>query len=102
MRCQLAKEDVRANEARVIIEKAAEKLEIEVTDEEVNTAIAAMARRYNRRFDRVRDELQQQGLLSQLAERIRQDKTVSMLLEKAKVTGVKHESAGAESAAEPT
>jgi trigger factor len=98
-----AKEDVtRELKLGFILEKAAEKLEIEVTDEEVNTAIAAMARRYNRRFDRVRDELQQQGLLSQLAERIRQDKTVSMLLEKAKVTGVKHESAGAESAAEPT
>jgi trigger factor len=74
-----------------ILGKAAEKLEIEVTDEEVNTAIAGMARRYNRRFDRVRDELQQEGLLSQLAERIRQDKTVNRLLEEAKLVGLKPE-----------
>jgi trigger factor len=85
-----AKEEVtRELKLGFILGKAAEKLEIQVTDEEVNTAIAMMARRYNRRFDRVRDELQQEGLLSQLAERIRQDKTVNRLLEDAKLVEVK-------------
>jgi trigger factor len=98
-----AKEDVtRELKLGFVLAKAAEKLEIEVTDEEVNTAIAGMARRYNRRFDRVRDELQQEGLLSQLAERIRQDKTVSRLLEDAKVIGVKPEAAAGADTAEPT
>lgn len=66
-----------------ILEKAAEQLGITVTDEEVNTEIARIARRYNRRFDRIRDDLQGHGLLDQLVEQIRQSKCVDVLLEKA-------------------
>jgi trigger factor len=85
-----AKEDV-ARDLRLsfILAKVAEQLEIGVTDEEVNTAIAQIARRYNRRFDRVRDELQNGGLLDQLAEQIRQDKCVAQLLADAKIVEVK-------------
>jgi trigger factor len=68
-----------------IFEKVAEKLEVEVTDEEVNTEIARIARMYNRRFDRVRDELQARGLLDQLVEQIRQNKCVERLLADAQV-----------------
>jgi trigger factor len=68
-----------------ILDKVAAQLEVEVTDEEVNTEIARMARLYHRRFDRVRDDLQSQGLLTQLAEQIRQDKCVQMLLADARV-----------------
>ena len=72
-----------------ILAKVAETLEIEVTDEEVNTEIAQMARRYNRRFDRVRDELQKDNLLPQLAEQIRHDKCINKLLEDAELVEVK-------------
>ena len=51
-----------------------------VTDEEINSEIARMARMYNQRFDRVRDNLHSRGLLNQLAEQIRQDKCIEMLL----------------------
>jgi trigger factor len=67
-----------------ILDKVAEKLGVEVTDEEVNSEIARIARLYHRRFDRVRDDLHKRGLLSQLAEQIRQDKCVSLLLEAAR------------------
>lgn len=67
-----------------ILEKVAGELGLEVTDEEVNSQIARIAQVYRRRFDRVRDELQQGGLLNQLVEQIRQDKCVERLLEDAK------------------
>ena len=76
-----------------ILGKVAEKLGAEVTDEEVNTEIARMARLYNRRFDRVRDDLQNQGLLDQLAEKIRHDKCVTTLLGDAKIIEVTGEPA---------
>ena len=68
-----------------ILDKVAEQLEVGVTDEEVNTEIARMARLYNRRFDRIRDDLQKRGLLAQLGEQIRQDKCVQLLLQDAKI-----------------
>lgn len=71
-----------------ILEKVADEIDVHVTDEEVNTEIARMARLYNKRFDRVRDDLQAQGLLGQLAEQIQQDKCVEHLLSKAKIEDV--------------
>lgn len=72
-----------------ILEKVAQDLSVHVTDEEVNSEIARMARLYNRRFDRVRDELQAQGLLSQLAEQIKHDKCIAQLLKDADVKEIK-------------
>lgn len=68
-----------------ILDKIAADREVEVTDEELNTAIARMAQLYNRRFDRVRDDLQNRGQLKQLVEQLRQNKTVELLLADAKV-----------------
>ncbi len=80
-----AKERV-ATELRLgfILDKVADELGVHVTDEEVNTEIARIARLYNRRFDRVRDDLQGRGLLNQLVEQIRQNKCIAQLLEDAK------------------
>jgi trigger factor len=76
-----AKEEVaRSLKLDFIMEKVAEQLEVTVTDEEINSEIARMARMYNQRFDRVRDNLHSRGLLTQLAEQIRQDKCVTLLL----------------------
>lgn len=74
-----------------IMGKVAEKLGVGVTEEEVNSEIAAIARRYDRRFDRVRDELHERGLLMQLAEQIRQDKCMDVLLADAQITEAKAE-----------
>ncbi|MBU0640152.1 MAG: trigger factor [Planctomycetes bacterium] len=76
-----------------ILEKVAEDLGVEVTDEEVNTEIARIARLYNRRFDRVRDDLQKRDLLPQLAEQIRHDKCIALLLQDARVVEVTPEEA---------
>jgi len=76
-----------ANELKLsfILEKVAEKLDIDVTDEELNSEIAEIARRYRRRFDRVRDDLQRRGLLEELVERIRQQKCLDALLADARL-----------------
>ncbi|MFO0839508.1 MAG: trigger factor [Phycisphaerae bacterium] len=84
-----AKADVaRGLKLEFVLAKVAEKLEVEVTDEEVNSEVHRIARSYNRRFDRMRDELQQRGLLPQLAEQIRQDKCVQLILADANVVEV--------------
>jgi trigger factor len=97
-----AKEEVaRSLKLEFILEKVAEQLEVTVTDEEVNTEIARIARLYNQRFDRVRDNLHSRGLLAQLAEQIRQDKCVAALLADARIEEVKPKGS-AEPAAEAT
>lgn len=68
-----------------IMEQVAEKLGVNVTDEEVNSEIARIARRYNRRFDRIRDDLAKRGLLDQVSESIRDNKAVRLLLDEAQV-----------------
>lgn len=84
-----AKEDVaRSLKLEFIMEKVAEKLDVTVTDEEVNTEIARIARLYNQRFDRVRDNLHARGLLGQLTEQIRQDKCIALLLSEAQLEEV--------------
>jgi trigger factor len=76
-----AKEEVaRSLKLDFIMEKVAEQLEVTVTDEEINSEIARMARMYNQRFDRVRDNLHSRGLLAQLAEQLREDKCIELLL----------------------
>jgi trigger factor len=87
-----AKEEVaRSLKLDFIMEKVAEQLEVTVTDEEINSEIARMARMYNQRFDRVRDNLHARGLLAQLAEQIRQNKCVELLLRGAELQEVSAE-----------
>jgi len=69
-----------------ILEQIAEKNEVEVSEEDLNERIAAIARAYNHRFDRVRDELAQNGGLDSLYLQIRDDKCIDALIEKATVT----------------
>ncbi len=69
-----------------ITEKIAEKLEVEVSEEELNSQIAAIARHYGRRFDRVRDELAKEEGLENLYLQIRDEKVVDRLLDQAKIT----------------
>lgn len=84
-----ARDDV-ARDLRLefILEKVAKQLNVEVGEEEVNGAIANIARQYNQRFDRVRDDLQRRGLLPQVVEGIRQDKCLDLLLQDAKIVAV--------------
>lgn len=96
LRTSAAEDVARDLKLGFILEKVAEELGVTVTDEEINTQIAMIARRYDRRFDRVRDELQSQGLLSQLGEQIKHDKCLQQLLADAQVVEVTPETAEAE------
>lgn len=86
LRTSAREQVMRDLKAEFILEKVAEKLGVGISEEEVNTEIARMARLYNQRFDRVRDDLHRRGLLPQLASQIRYDKCVQIILRDATVT----------------
>jgi trigger factor len=69
-----------------IIEEIAESREIEVSEEEINAQIAMMAQAYNRRFDRVRDDLAKNNGIESLYFQIRDDKVIDQIIAKAKLT----------------
>ena len=86
MRAKAHEQTVRDLKLFFILEKIAEEREIEVNEEEVNAAIAEMAARTHRRFDRVRDDLSKgDGMLS-LYLTLRDMRTIDSLLENAEVT----------------
>ncbi len=69
-----------------ILEQIAETLDIDITEDEINGAIASIAKSYNRRFDRVRDELAKNNGIESLYLEIRDEKCIDAILEDAKVT----------------
>ena len=85
-----------------ILDKIAEQLEISVSEEELNGAIAEIAQRRNRRFDRVRDELVSNNHLSTLYLKIRDEKVVDQLLESAKITDIQVPKKDAAKSSKPT
>lgn len=86
MRAKAHEQTVRDLKLFFILEKIAEEREIEVNEEEVNSAIAEMAARTHRRFDRVRDDLSKgDGMLS-LYLSLRDMRTIDSLLENAEIT----------------
>lgn len=74
-----------------IMDKVAEKLEIEVTDEEVNGHIAQIAIQQNQRPENMRQAMERDGSLSQFKLQVRQDKCITKMLESAKITEVEAE-----------
>ena len=95
MKTKVREDVVRELKLAFIMEKVADKCEVEVTEGEINAQIAAIAQRQNQRFDRVRDQLAREGAITNLYLRIRDHKIVDQLIEKAKVT---EEKAGADGA----
>jgi trigger factor len=69
-----------------VLEKIAEQREIAVTEEEINGAIAEMARQSNQRFDRVRDNLSKGDGLATLYLQLRDQKVLDALLADAEIT----------------
>ncbi|HRX84263.1 MAG TPA: trigger factor [Phycisphaerae bacterium] len=88
-----------------IMSKIAEEQEISVSEEEINAAIAEIAYRRGRRFDRVRDEIIGTNHLMTLYSRLRDEKILDRLLADAEVTEkqveAKEEPKKAAKAAEP-
>ncbi len=72
-----------------IMEKLSEKVEVEISEAEINNQIAAIAQRQNRRFDRVRDELAKENGLVNIYMQLRDEKIVDQLIAKANVTEAK-------------
>jgi len=74
-----------------IMDKVAEKLEVQVTDEEVNSRIAQIAAMRGRRPENMKEELSRDGSLAQISLEIREQKCIEKMLENAIITEVKAE-----------
>ena len=74
-----------------IMDKVADKLEIEVTEEEINGRIAQLALRQGQRPERMREEMDRNGSLAQFGLEVRQSKCIAKMLESAKITEVEPE-----------
>ena len=72
-----------------IMDMIAEKLKVEVNDEEINGHIAQIAAQRGRRPEKMREELARDGSLVQFSLQVREQKCVEKLLEDAKITEVK-------------
>lgn len=86
-------EEAAARELKLlfILEAVARELEVDVSEQELNGRIYAMAIQQNRRPERMREELHKQGQLDSLYIQLREEKAVSKLLEQATVTEVSAE-----------
>ncbi|MFA5252556.1 MAG: trigger factor [Phycisphaerae bacterium] len=71
-----------------IMAKVAEQFKIDVTDEEINGHIAQMAVQRGQRPERMKEEMERDGSLSQFKMQVREDKCIAKLLESAKITEV--------------
>jgi trigger factor len=69
-----------------IIDKIAEKLGIETSEEEINGQIAQLAIQQGRRPERMREEMERDGSLAQLKLQVHERKCIDKLLESATVT----------------
>jgi trigger factor len=74
-----------------IMDKVAEKLGIEVTDEEVNGHVAQIAIQRGQRPERLREDMLRDGTLVQFKLEVREEKCIAKLLETAKITEVEPE-----------
>ncbi len=85
MRTRAHDQAVRDLKLYFILEKVAEDRGIEVSEEQINSAIAEIARRSDKRFDRMRDELSKSDGMATLYLQLRDNLTLDALLEEAEV-----------------
>ena len=74
-----------------IMDKIADKLEIDVSKEEINGHIAQLAMQRQQRPEKMREDMERNGSLAQLTLEVRQDKCIAKLLETAVITEKKPE-----------
>ncbi len=74
-----------------IMDKIAEKLEIDVSEEEINGHIAQLAIQQGQRPERMREQMLRDGSLTQFRLQVREDKCIAKLLESAKITEIEAE-----------
>jgi trigger factor len=73
------------------MDKVADKLEIEVSEEEINGHIAQLAMQRGQRPERMREDMERNGSLAQFSLEVRQNKCIAKLLETAVITEKKPE-----------
>jgi trigger factor len=90
---QAASEEQAAKQLKTffIMDKAADKLEINVSEEEINGHIAQVALQRGQRPERMREDMERDGSLAQFSLEVRQNKCIAKLLETANVTEKKPE-----------
>lgn len=88
MRAKATEQVTRDLKLYFILEKIAEDHEVTVGEERINAAIAQMAQRSGKRFDRVRDELSQGDGLSMLYVQLRDQQVLDDLIEDAEIKDV--------------
>ena len=76
-----------------IMDKVADKLGIDVSEEEINGHIAQLAMRRGQRPEKMREDMERNGTLAQFTLEVRQDKCIAKLLETAGITEKKPEKA---------
>ena len=69
-----------------VIDKVCDKLDVQVTDEEVNGQVAQMAIQRGQRPERMKEQMARDGSLGQFRLEIRQNKCIEKLLETAAIT----------------
>jgi len=69
-----------------IMDKVADQLKIEVTEEEINGHIAQLAMQRQQRPEKMREQMARDGSLAQFSLEVRQEKCIAKLLESAKIT----------------
>ncbi len=69
-----------------IMDKVADKLEIDVTEEEINGHIAQVAVQRGQRPEKLKEQMERDGSLAQFRMDIRQNKCINKLLESADIT----------------
>lgn len=86
MRTKAHDQTVRDLKLFFVLEKIASDREIDINEEELNTAISEIARQSGKRFDRIRDELSKGDALSMLYLRLRDEKVLDHILNDAEVS----------------
>jgi len=85
LRASSSEEANRQLKMSFVMDKVAEKLEVSVSEAEVNGVVAQIAARYGRRPERVKEELDREGRLESLKNQIRDERAVDKILEMAEV-----------------
>jgi len=86
MRAEAQEQAVRDLKLFFILDKIAEDRDVKVSEERLNGAIAMIAQRANKRFDRVRDELSKADGLRTLYMQLRDEEILDALLADAEIT----------------
>jgi len=84
-----------------IMDKVADKLKVEVNEEEINGHIAQLAIQQGQRPERMREQMLRDGSLVQFRLQVRENKCIAKLLESAKITEVEPNSSRRSAKPEP-